>query len=326
MSTHSGRSWGYWTRAKLAILADYLPAFLQASRGKASEFVYLDAFAGQGHGVDRLTGEEFNGSARIALDAGDGRGFTRLRYFEQASKARELQDRLRAEYPDRDVKVYGGDCNTEIRKALAELRPYRWAPTFAFIDPDGMEFAWRTLEQLAGHKRGYRGATSTKPEYKVELWLLFPTQGLIRTLALDQEKLSLAHEHGATKLYGTEAWSTIYNARVDGALSAAEAREEYVNLMRWRLTKDLGYAKTHAFELKNTQGGTIYHMVFATDNEAGDQIMSDLYAKTARAIPAMQQEARDRKRGQGSFDLGDVDFVAASYEYAPPWEPPTYPQ
>jgi hypothetical protein len=40
------RSWGYWTQAKLAILRDYLPAFLHASKGKASEFVYLDAFAG----------------------------------------------------------------------------------------------------------------------------------------------------------------------------------------------------------------------------------------------------------------------------------------
>jgi three-Cys-motif partner protein len=322
MSTQSGRSWGYWTRAKLAILADYLPSFLQASRGKASEYVYLDAFAGQGHGVDRLTGEEFNGSARIALDAGSVRGFTRLRYFEKASKVRELEDRLRAEYPDRDIKVYGGDCNVEIPKALADLRRYRWAPTFAFIDPDGMEFAWRTLEHLADHKRGYRAATSTKPEYKVELWLLFPTQGLIRTLALDEEKLLPEHEHGATKLYGTPAWRAIYDARVDGTLSAAEAREEYVNLMRWRLTEDLGYAKTHAFELKNTQGGTIYHMVFATDNEAGDHIMSDLYAKTAKAIPAMQREARDRKRGQAALDLGDVD-VAASYEYAPPWKPPT---
>jgi hypothetical protein len=81
------RSWGYRTQAKLALLRDYLPAFLHASKGKASEFVYLDAFAGEGHGTDRLTGDEFPGSARIALDIDVAGGFTKLRYFEQASKA-----------------------------------------------------------------------------------------------------------------------------------------------------------------------------------------------------------------------------------------------
>ena len=271
MSEHAGRSWGYWTQLKLAILNDYLPAFLRASSGRASESVYLDAFAGEGLGIDRLTGEEFNGSARIALETGSNAGFTRLRYFEQAGKANELQDRLTADYPGRDIKVYGGDCNTEIPKALADLRDLRWAPTFAFIDPDGMELAWQTLEHLADHKRGYRPANSQKREYKVELWLLFPTQGLIRTLALDEAKFRTADAERATKLYGTDAWRAIYDRRVAGELTAHEAREEYVNLLRWRVTNDLGYAKTHPFELKNTRGGTIYHMVFATDNSAGGQ-------------------------------------------------------
>src|ERR1051325_4890940 len=135
MSSQDGRSWGYWTQAKLAILADSLPAFLRASSGKAAEFVYLDAFAGEGLGVDRLTGEEVNGSARIALETSEAGGFTRVRYFERASKARELEDRLRAEYSDRDIKVYGGDCNLKIPEALADLDDVRWAPTFAFIDP-----------------------------------------------------------------------------------------------------------------------------------------------------------------------------------------------
>jgi three-Cys-motif partner protein len=220
MSEHQGRPWGYWTRLKLAILAEYLPAFLRASAGKSAEFVYFDAFAGEGLGIDRLTGEEFNGSARIAIETDETGGFTRLRYFERAAKAKELQDRLLAEYPDRDIKVYGGDCNVEIPNALVELRRLNWAPTFAFIDPDGMELAWRTLECLADHKRGYRPSGSSKPEYKIELWLLFPTQGLIRTLALDEDKLRPADEDRATKLYGTDAWREIYDRRVAGILSA----------------------------------------------------------------------------------------------------------
>ena len=329
MSERAGRSWGYWTRAKLAILNDYLPAFLQASSGKSDEYVYLDAFAGEGRGVDRLTGEEFQGSSRIALEATALRAdvrFTRLRYFEQESKARELQARFETEYPNRDVKVYGGDCNVQIPKALAELGHLRWAPTFAFVDPDGMEFEWHTLEALAAHKRGYRGASSTKREYKVELWLLFPTQGIVRTLALDAAKVRPEDEDRATALFGTDAWRAIYARRVDGKLSAKDAKEEYVNLMRWRLSEDLGYNRTHPLELKNTRGGTIYHMLFATDNDAGDKIMAEIYAKTAGQMPAMLQEARDRQRGQATLDLG-VAFASesATYHYDPPWEPPSLP-
>jgi three-Cys-motif partner protein len=329
MSERAGRSWGYWTRAKLAILDEYLPAFLQAASGKSDEYVYLDAFAGQGKGVDRLTGEEFQGSARIALAASASRAdarFTRLRYFEQANKARELQTRFQSEYPDRDIKVYGGDCNAEIPKALHDLRELRWAPTFAFIDPDGMEFEWRTLEALADHKRGYRAMSSSTPEYKVELWLLFPTQGLVRTLALDAAKLRPKDEARATALFGTDAWRWIYDQRTEGKLNPQDARDEYVNLMRWRLAEDLGYRRTHALELMNTGGGTIYHMVFATDNDAGDKIMADIYAKTARQIPEMRREARDRKLGQATLDLGVThEAEGATYHYEPPWKPPALP-
>lgn len=329
MSKRAARPWGYWTRAKLAILNDYLPAFLQAASGKSDEYVYLDAFAGEGRGVDRLTGEEFHGSSRIALEAkalrADAR-FTRLRYFEQASKARELETRFEAEYPDRDIKVYGGDCNVEIPKALRDLNELRWAPTFAFIDPDGMEFEWRTLEALAAHKRGYRSASSSKREYKVELWLLFPTQGIVRTLALDADKVRPEDEARATSLLGTEAWRAIYDQRVEGKLSAHDAKDEYVNLMRWRLSEDLGYQRTHALELTNTREGTLYHMVFATDNDAGDSIMADIYAKRASQIPQMRQEARDRMRGQATLDLGAAhDAEGATYHYEPPWKPPALP-
>ncbi len=70
MSERTARPWGYWTRAKLAVLNDYLPAFLQAASSKSQEYVYLDAFGGEGRGVDRLTGEEFHGSLPIARRGG----------------------------------------------------------------------------------------------------------------------------------------------------------------------------------------------------------------------------------------------------------------
>jgi len=322
MPKQSGRSWGFWTREKLRVLRDYLAAFLTASSSQ-SERIYLDAFAGEGTGVDRLTGEQFSGSCRIALELDAGGGFTRFRFFEREGKAQELEAELRQEFPDRDIRVYPGDCNEQIPRALAQLSDVRWAPTFAFIDPDGMELEWQTLEALASHKRGYRAGRSGKPEFKVELWLLFPSAGLIRTLALNPAKLSPADGERATRLFGTDAWKPIYQRRRDGEYDPAEAREQYVNLMRWRLERDLGYERTHPLELIDTRGRPIYHMIFATDHEAGTKIMSDLYSKAAQRIPEMRKEAQDRAVGQAAFDLGDELPAGTSYRYEPPWTPPT---
>ncbi len=325
MTKTKGRAWGFWTQAKLQMLADYLSGFAQASKA-LPEAVYLDAFAGEGHGLDRLTGEKFDGSARIALAAGKDAGFTRFRYFEIGQKADDLEQRLRAEYPGKDIRVYPGDCNEMIPAALADLKDLKWAPTFAFLDPDGMELEWRTLKALADHKRGYRKVGSKKPEYKVEMWMLFPTSGIIRTLALDDAKVTENDFDRATRLYGSEEWTPIYELRKAGDLSAAEARDEYVNLMRWRLERALQYRTAHAFELKNSKA-PLYHMIFATDNEVGTKIMSSIYSNAASQLPEMRQEAKDRAMGQGAFDLGDAHLASnESYRYEPPWEPPGLPE
>jgi three-Cys-motif partner protein len=108
VSPDEQRTWGFWTEAKLSILRDYIDSFLVASRSQR-ERIYLDAFAGEGRGVSRLTGEAFSGSARIALEAEAGGGFTRLYFFEMEDKARELEQRLKSEFPGRNIRVVAGD-------------------------------------------------------------------------------------------------------------------------------------------------------------------------------------------------------------------------
>src|SRR5205823_12564588 len=91
-----------------------------------------------------------------------------------------------------------------------------------------------------------------------------------------------------------------------------------------RLERSLGYRCTHPFELRNMKGGPLYHMIFATDNEAGTRIMTSIYKNAAATVPEMQRDARERRRGQQSFELDiEVAGVQASYEYEPPWQPPS---
>ena len=149
-----------------------------------------------------------------------------------------------------------------------------------------------------------------------------PTSGIVRTLALDEAKLSDGDIGRATRLFGTDRWRAIYDLRRARKINGAQAKDEYVNLMRWLLEQQLGYRYTHPFELKNTGGATLYHMIFATDNEAGTRIMTAIYNAAAKTVPQMQQEARDRAKGQQAlaFDV-DVHAPELGYHYEAPWEP-----
>jgi three-Cys-motif partner protein len=264
-----------------------------------------------------VTGEEFLGSSRIALEVKDP-PFTRLRYFEMPSKAAQLEASLKTAYPGRDIRVYPGDCNDSIPQALRDLEQLRWAPTFAFLDPDGMELSWETITALAEHKRGYR--KSIKLEYKVELWILFPSGQLLRTLALDEAQLAPRDEVRARRLFGTDEWRAIYEQRVAERIPGPVARERYLNLYRWRLEEVLGYRRSHALEVRNMRGVPMYHMVFATDNSAGDSIMSDLYGKASSRFAGMRMEAIQHAHGQGFFDFDDADH-RVQFEYQPPVDP-----
>jgi three-Cys-motif partner protein len=311
MTERTPRSWGFWTRAKLDVLHDYLAAFLAASSGKAPNAVYLDAFAGEGSGIDRLTSEEFDGSPRIAASAvanGDsGYRFSHLRFFElNSARATSIQADLRQHFPDRDIDVVPGDCNVTLPATLSRMpEGLRRSPTFAFLDPFGTELQWPTIDAVADYKRDLK--------FKVELWMLFSAAGLMRIAGSTPDKAAVGAEKRLTALFGNRAWEPIVDARRAGAITAADAREAFVNLMRWQLERTLGYQTTHALELKNARGTSIYHMIFATDHPAGDKIITALYAKAADALPEMADDARQLTSGAARL------FSMASHERPPPY-------
>lgn len=317
------RYWGFWTRGKLDLLRRYLAAFTTAS-SSAPERLYLDVFGGQPENRDRLTNELLDGSARIALSTADP-SFTRLRFFELEPHASSLRSALSSDFSGRDFDVVAGDSNATIGGALARLTHLNWAPTFAFVDPNGPDTHCSTLEALAEFKR------AGSP--KVEIWMLFAAGMFIRTLPVHGRPLQELDARRMTRMYGTEQWREVYEARLREELNPSEAREEYVNLMRWRLENVLGYRWTHPLEIFNENGVSIYHMIFASDHEVGNRIMTYLYRQAAQELPAMRAQARRLRREQelGLLSLFDQESDVADsapvgaheqlYEYAPPWPP-----
>ncbi|QXJ22530.1 three-Cys-motif partner protein TcmP [Actinomadura graeca] len=306
------RDWGWWTEQKLDILSDYLAGFSKASI-RAKQTVYLDLFAGQAENVSREPSRHtIQGSPKRALAVDPP--LSVLRFFELPNNAQKLENSLRAAYPQRDLKVIPGDCNETIDDVLTELTPLNWAPTFAFLDQQSTEVEWPTLVKLARHKR------QDKP--KTELWLLCASGLIPRGLRirgnLDPGVVSRTNE-----MFGTDEWFDALEATQNGILSGPQFEHELTNLMRWRMERVLGYRKTRAFRVMNTNGRDIFEMIFATDHDAGDKIMKWSYEKAQRQQPALRLraklsrlQAKEEERGEvGLFDAASLAPDPAPHGY-----------
>lgn len=323
--TPKRKGWDWWSEAKLQILGQYLGVFTKAVTGRSKEVTCLDLFAGSYNNQRRWADGTFAGSAQVALRTTPA--FTRLAFFELAEPAAKLEEAIRLDRPtDNRWKVFPGDCNVTVATALQWLDSVRWAPTFAFLDPRGLQVAWSTVETLAK----WRADKKTK----VEQWILLPEPALARVLGLRGASGQRSADR-LDRLYGTHDWVAIHQLRRRNEITAEEMRAEFVNLLRWRLEKELGYKTTHALQLVNTAGHPVYTMIFATDSDVGDRIMSHVYdATTTTTIPTMQaraQAARQRRReaSQGLLRLPGLEGVesavpaaSANYDHIRPWEPP----
>lgn len=313
----NARPWSYWTRNKLEILSGYLPAFTKAVSGKSSECIYLDLMAGQPKNVERYTGAEFDGSPVVAMNAQPP--FTRLRFGElNPARARALDQHLREKFPgDTRYEVVEGDCNATIDGILAGLADVAWAPAFAFVDQQAAEVHWETIRKLAAFRQDRRHGR------KAEIWILMsPTMILKGVRGTNNE----AFQERVDRLYGGGEWRQIQRAFDQRKIIASDYRRQMVNLMRWKLQHELGYAITHRIPMQMHNKLEIYDMVFATDHDVGDRIMRHLYNQAALREPEMMRQAKEAKSGQFSLfedDAGVDDAKAGERLWRPEpcWDP-----
>lgn len=316
--------WDWWSELKLGVLADYLQGFTTAVRGRSSGANYLDLFAGSFDNDRRYGSGTFPGSSQIALATEPA--FTTLALFELPVPGARLRADIESARPsDHRWRVVEGDCNATLPSALAALGGVRWAPTFAFLDPRGLQVAWSTVRTLANWRRDKKT--------KVEQWILMPEPAIARVLGLRGVRGRRSAER-LDRLFGCRDWLPIHQSRRSGKLSADEMRAEFVNLYRWRLEESLGYQTTHALQIVTTDNRPVYTLVFATDSQPGDRIMGHLYGSASTAtIPAMQaraQVARQQRQEShaGVFRLPGMDEYEVEavvpqgfYQHVPPWEP-----
>jgi three-Cys-motif partner protein len=246
-----------WTEEKLMILDAYLAAFAKACR-KAGGWYGLDLFAGLGLNWSEVRKREINGSPLIALEA-EAPPATAVIASERDRRAHEALIARTARYGTRAV-ILNADANEAIVEMLDRV-PKR-APAFAFLDPEGSELAWETVQAIADHKRG------SSPN-KVEQLILLPTDmGFIRLIPDYPEKV--------TRMYGHDRWREIEARRRSGEISPDDARGAYVRMYAEGL-EALGYRTVLDRQIKKENGQPMYFLMFATDHDAGEKIMDHCF-------------------------------------------------
>lgn len=215
MSVSEHHFGGAWTEVKLDVIQDYLRYYntvlqQQPSPERPFKRWYIDAFAGSGTrtakiargglfdpGPLRVEEIEVAGSAQRALDVDPP--FDQLVFFEgHLGRFRGLQ-KLTEDHPSRNITCRRGDANVRLRE-LFDAPPWRGqregrGPQRAviFLDPYGMSVRWDTLKMLADTKA-------------VDVWYLFPLEGVSRQLAHDFEKIDGNKQLSLDQIFGTPDW------------------------------------------------------------------------------------------------------------------------
>lgn len=266
----TARPGGAQTQVKLAIVGDYLKQFALVSQ-RAPDRIYIDGLAASGTGIDPTTGKTYHGSASLCFQVEPP--FTEVYLVEKVPRLAAELENIAAGHPE--ATVIKEDVNVAIPRLLATMN--RRAPTFAFLDPEGTELHWSTVEALARHKAVPPAKT------KIELLILFPLQMcVLRLLNFKTGKVPKAHAQRLQEMLGAESpWREIWQRRLTGDISTpAETRAAFLDAYCHQL-KGLGYQHVLAREVAGDTGRALYYLVFASDHDVGKRIMKHEFATTS---------------------------------------------
>ena len=245
------------TGAKHVILRKYLDAWLPILTRWNGRVVIIDGFAGPGR---YSKGEE--GSPVIALRAflehsHKAKMNAKVKYlFVESDKARyeslkEVVSQIKLPMSV-DVDIFNEKCEVTLTRALNYLdeRESRLAPTFAFIDPFGLQVPLDIVSRLMAHQ-------------KCEVLITFMIGALHRFISTPE------FEESTDRLFGCADWREAFEMRGD-------EREAFLRALYQRqLEEAVGAAYVRFFSMRNAKNRAIYDLFFATKHPAGIDAMKD---------------------------------------------------
>lgn len=194
--TKTAYSTGPWAILKHAILTYYVDIYTTIIKAIFKRAYYLDVFAGPGLDKIRETDEVIFGSPLIADRATKSRRkFDKLILIEKNHK---YTNALKTLIPH--AKVINTNANEEgIRLAIDELDQDGQYPVLAFVDPEGLDIDWSTLEHLL--TRWSDVIVNYQPD------AVSRTVGTAKSPRVAEDQRIKSAEK-LTRFFGTEDWKT----------------------------------------------------------------------------------------------------------------------
>jgi three-Cys-motif partner protein len=267
---------GIWSEIKLDIIKEYANAFTKIMKSQkwCKGYIYIDAFAGPGVHISKRTGEYVPGSPLNALEI-DNR-FTEYHYIDIDKEKAETLNTLTAERGN--IKIYQEDCNWILTEKIFPSLPFESQKrALCILDPYGLHLYWETVIAAAKLKT-------------VEIFLNFPLMDMNRNvlhkdlLSADQEQIERMN-----KFCGTEEWQDLLykeddQMRLFGDTYRIKIVDSNIKLGDWfrkeRLKKTAGFEYVpEPVLMRNSKGGPLFFLFFATYNKTGNKIVSDIFNK-----------------------------------------------
>lgn len=254
------REFGKWTIQKLEYLKKYIFQFETSMRSKPwRQRSYIDLFSGTGKFKLKNTNDIYLGSPLLALTT--QHPFTHYYFVDYVEKNIDILRKRSSSLPVQK-KFYIGDANEKVKMIVKELQsvnrkriPDKWTSlNLAFLDPDGLELEWRTVQTLAQIR-------------KMDMVIHYSQSGLTRNFDLCYEEES---ETIIDRFFGDYEWRKIYKAWQYKA-SKKGLHRELMDYYQDKL-KTLGYVDIDSPEplMKTSQtNAPLYRLIFASKHKLG---------------------------------------------------------
>jgi len=267
---------GIWSEIKLDIIKEYANAFTKIMKSQewCKGYVYIDAFAGPGVHISRRTGEFIPGSPLNALEIDNP--FTAYHYIDIDKEKAETLNRLTGDRTN--INIYQEDCNEVLVKKILPMLQYESKKrALCILDPYGLHLHWETIMTAAKLKT-------------TEIFLNFPLMDMNRNvLHKDWLKADPDQIERMNRFCGTDEWREIlYEEDKQMDLFGDTYRIKIVNsnmkLGEWfkkeRLQKVAGFKFVpEPMLMRNSKGGHLFFLFFASHNETGKKIVTDIFNK-----------------------------------------------
>ena len=259
---------GNWSELKLEIVEKYGSAYTSAFKNTPLKKFYIDAFSGAGVHISKATGQQIEGSPSRALNTippFDGYYFIDLNADKTAYLQSLCGDR-------KDVHIHTGDTNEYLLKQLLPQIQYKnYKRALCLLDPYGLHLDWEVIYQ-AGQSKA------------IDMFLNFPVMDMNRNaIWKNPDKAPAEGVDRMKKFWGDNSWKDAAYAQepdLFGSTTIKQGNEEIVTAFIERLKKVAGFSfVADPLPMKNSTNATVYYLFFASQNQTGDKIISDIFKK-----------------------------------------------